>query len=701
MNTRTIAIAVMTTLFLVIGARAQQTRQAEVDLQAAIRLEAVSGDLKAAIRQYERVAAQYPKDRAVVAEALVRMAGCYQKLGDVESRKIYERVVREFGDQTGPSAVARAGLAETGDGARLASRRVWAGPNVDSSGSVSSDGRFISYTDWSTGDLALHDVATGQDRRVTDKKGWSQPEFAIGSAISPDGRQIAYAWQVVSPQVPASDHFAEVRVIDIGGGKPRVILRDPDATGAYIHDWTTDGKSLAVVLHRRDHTREIALVSITDGTRRVLKSFSSAADEPVHKAAVSPDGRFVAFDLSISRTESPRQIHVLAIKAPAQTIVLPGQTVDRVLGWSSDGRYLVFASDRNGVSSIWAVQVVDGRPQGEVELIKSNVYPRSLGLTRSGALYYAIAASGENIYVGAADFDTGTIIARPKMVPVPYVGVNEFPSWSPDGKAIAYVALKNATTKSSRMSMVMIRSMDTGTVRELMPELSYLFAPDKNRPVWAPNGAFVLVGGGDADGRRGIYRVDAVTGKTTALVVSSREDFNVSAHALSANGRTLYMKKRSDDAREQVIVARDLSSGTEREIARRERFGDVVLSGDGMWLATVAFEGTSRASLLLMPAAGGDVRELLRVSDPETLGAFVAWLPDSNSLLFRKFTKGVPRREVWRTSIDGERAREVLNGILGPNPSIHPDGRQFAYAEGNPSLEIWALENFLRPARTK
>lgn len=42
----------------------------------------------------------FKTDRAVVATALVRMAECYQKLGDAESRKIYERVAREFADQT-------------------------------------------------------------------------------------------------------------------------------------------------------------------------------------------------------------------------------------------------------------------------------------------------------------------------------------------------------------------------------------------------------------------------------------------------------------------------------------------------------------------------------------------------------------------------------------------------------------------------
>ena len=64
-------------------------------------------------------------------------------------------------------------------------------------GSVSPDGRVISFTDWDTGDLALHDVTTGQNRRLTtNKKDWDA--YAIGSAISRDGRHIAYGWALLA-----------------------------------------------------------------------------------------------------------------------------------------------------------------------------------------------------------------------------------------------------------------------------------------------------------------------------------------------------------------------------------------------------------------------------------------------------------------------------------------------------------------------
>src|SRR5262249_27065590 len=77
------------------GVIAQQRKQQEIDLQAAIRTETVNGDLKAAIKQYSEIVSKYKTDRAVAAMALVRMADAYQKMGDAESRKIYELVVRE------------------------------------------------------------------------------------------------------------------------------------------------------------------------------------------------------------------------------------------------------------------------------------------------------------------------------------------------------------------------------------------------------------------------------------------------------------------------------------------------------------------------------------------------------------------------------------------------------------------------------
>src|SRR5688500_16781799 len=81
----------------------------DVALRAAMEVETVKGDLRAAIGQYKAIVAG--RDRAIAARALLRMAECYRKLGDAESRVAYERVVREFADQVEAATEARRHLA--------------------------------------------------------------------------------------------------------------------------------------------------------------------------------------------------------------------------------------------------------------------------------------------------------------------------------------------------------------------------------------------------------------------------------------------------------------------------------------------------------------------------------------------------------------------------------------------------------------
>src|SRR6266567_9557027 len=89
-------------------AAAQKTPESM--LGAALHQEEVQGDLKGAIAAYQKVVAAPGVSRKTAADALVRMGQCYEKLGDSESRKIYDRVIREYADQREAVAVARARL---------------------------------------------------------------------------------------------------------------------------------------------------------------------------------------------------------------------------------------------------------------------------------------------------------------------------------------------------------------------------------------------------------------------------------------------------------------------------------------------------------------------------------------------------------------------------------------------------------------
>lgn len=96
----------------------------------------------------------------------------------------------------------------------IVNRQVWAGPEVDDEGGVSPDGRYLTYTDWNTGDLAVRDLATGENHHLTQNGKWTG-EYAEVSVPSADGKQVAYGW--------FNGSFWELRVMVIDGSKPRTI----------------------------------------------------------------------------------------------------------------------------------------------------------------------------------------------------------------------------------------------------------------------------------------------------------------------------------------------------------------------------------------------------------------------------------------------------------------------------------------------
>ena len=75
-----------------------QSNAAGVRLEAGIEKEEVDGDLKSAMEIYQKIAADPSAPREVRSKALLRLAGCYEKLGR-QARQVYEQIVRDFADQ--------------------------------------------------------------------------------------------------------------------------------------------------------------------------------------------------------------------------------------------------------------------------------------------------------------------------------------------------------------------------------------------------------------------------------------------------------------------------------------------------------------------------------------------------------------------------------------------------------------------------
>jgi tetratricopeptide (TPR) repeat protein len=124
----------------------QNNDQAEVLFQAARSKELVSGELEQAIGLYKKIVATYSSNRPLAAKALLQMGECYEKLGKDEARKAYERVLRDYADQSQAAEQARTRLAALRKPALkesdMATRLIWSPPDAGSlMGSPSPDRR--------------------------------------------------------------------------------------------------------------------------------------------------------------------------------------------------------------------------------------------------------------------------------------------------------------------------------------------------------------------------------------------------------------------------------------------------------------------------------------------------------------------------------------------------------------------------------
>lgn len=251
----------------------------------------VEGDLKGAIDDYKRIVVAAGNNRAAAARALLQMAQCYQQLGDAAARKIYQRLVQEFADQKDIALTARVrlGVEATRAAGGPATRALWTLPSaISAQGHVSRDGRWLPFIDWSTGNLALHDFRTGNSIPLTDTgvpNSIPKQQYPGYSRISPDGRRIAFSW--------FNSQRYELRLLSIDGpgrSLPAVTLyHNLDVEYMHPFAWSPDGAWVAVGLQRVDRTGQLGLVSVRDGSLRVLKSFPWR--EEMSGIAFSPDGK--------------------------------------------------------------------------------------------------------------------------------------------------------------------------------------------------------------------------------------------------------------------------------------------------------------------------------------------------------------------------------------------------------------------------
>jgi hypothetical protein len=144
-------------------------------------------------------------------------------------------------------------------------------------------------------------------------------------------------------------------------------VQNDDISAAVPCDWSPDGKWIASGLRRKDGTGQLALIDALDGTVRVLKSVTEWSSTSNNRSLFfSPDGKYLAYG-------DGQQSFVIAVDASREAVLFQHDSQNTVMGWSPDGQFVLFSSDRSGAVGLWAIGVKDGRPSGEPVLVKPDL----------------------------------------------------------------------------------------------------------------------------------------------------------------------------------------------------------------------------------------------------------------------------------------------------------------------------------------
>lgn len=318
--------------------------------------------------------------------------------------------------------------------------------------------------------------------------------------------------------VSEQEHTRAVMVMAVGGGQPRQVLERPD--DVLDLGWSPDGAHLAVLARQPD-----------------IERYGNPGSPP--RAADLPPRRVTTLFTTMNGdgwvSDRPPKLFVVAVdgSGPAR-LLTPWPTAVTAMSWSPDGDRLVVSSARHPgwdldlCNDLWLVDALGGDP------------PERLT-------------------------DTSSECSEP--------------SWSPDGRWIAYLRLPTPLSEP-RHTRLAVYDTTTGTHRDLSGSL------DRNvasvRLVWTEGRVAALV---EDQGATHLYRFDPAGDAAPELVLGGQRA--ISAFDADPHGRCLaYVASAPTELPEAWVVAGDQAHPRRVTGLSRSLLDHVTLAGPERFSAT-------------------------------------------------------------------------------------------------------------------
>jgi Tol biopolymer transport system component len=669
---------------------------AGVRLEAGIEKEDVDGDLKSAMDIYQKIAADSAAPRHVRAQALLRLAGCDEKLGH-QATRVYEQIVHDYADMPA-AAQARNRLALLKQQEHPALPATMSVRKIEASGlgemsATTTDGERAIYRA-SDGNLYFGDVA-GRNRRLVFRP---QQKRLFNWRPSPDFSMISLTFK----SRPGEPGF--LAVVKSDGTGYREVFHD-DAQGTLLTfapaslDWSWDNRYLVLNVYKPGGSRFFVL-SVTDGQQRELKLPDSTC---LSRAAFSPDGRFIAYETMPAcelKTTGAHRTFVMPAEGGEPRLVYeskqqtaPGNDVNLFKDWTADGRYLMIQDlSRDGRSALFLLPMTDGAAAGAAQMVRYGNFRWSWTAASGAFVYQDNSTRPAESDVFAASLDPGGHLAKWHRLDLRggrFPNGDHSPSFSSDSAELFYLA---PGTERGKTDLV-LRELSTGQERVL-----YQLSGAHINCMHASSSPTIQCASSENDGKTKLVSVTAQSGETEQISSFDRPRI-ILQH--SPDDKTIYLDSRTYDGPGSIFQW-DLAARIETKLlSEQERSDDQILpSPDGKWLVRIR-----PSELSVMPLSGGKWKSL--VSETNGIGWQNAVSPDSNWVIYHEHD---PAGADWlaRVSIAGgkpERLGDFPKNCSDGYLNVSPDGRQvLTTCYRNPSAyfddEVWALENYV-PSATK
>jgi Tol biopolymer transport system component len=450
-------------------------------------------------------------------------------------------------------------------------------PLIDASGyeyaspALSPDGSTIAFG--KQDGIYLRAAVGGAATKLVDAR-W--PSYLVWS---PDGRRLAYvcdnAWYVYSTAMLGNIAPSTIWVADVSAKRATQVTGATHLNAAPA--WRADGRALFFVsgqgggrdiyqlmLGRDGAARgtparlttgaNAHTVSVSaDGTRLVYTAldtrsnvwladilpngttpFSQARavtneNQVVEALAVSPDGRWLAFD---SNREGPQHIYKIDLAGGEPVQLTRDSWDDFNPSWSGDGRWIAFHSLRRGNRDVH-VMSADGTDVRDVTRDPGHEMGPALSPSGREVLYIADRSGRWELHVNQRADDGTWSAARQLTRNFGYRG-----RWSPDGRRVAYLSLADTTLHVTGADGSNGRLVFDGHMLGLTPQ-SVAFGRDT---------AALFFSAIDRDGRYGFYTLPYGGGPPRPVLTFDDPARQPRRPEFDTDGRRLFFTIATDES---------------------------------------------------------------------------------------------------------------------------------------------------------